>query len=217
MKNVEITCDHLSKSFSGKTIFRDLSLKISTLESLSITGRNGSGKSTLLKVIANIIHPSKGKVSIRENNTEINVENHFQKMGFLSPYMNLYDELTGFENLDFFYKLKSSGDFKSQSVKNFTEYINSVLRKVNLFEKRSEPVKYYSSGMKQRLKIAFAIMNEPEILLMDEPGTNLDNSGIELIHEISGEQRKNGILLIATNNNNEKELCDQNLNIEDYK
>ncbi|MDQ3020207.1 MAG: ABC transporter ATP-binding protein [Bacteroidota bacterium] len=211
MKNFEIICNNLSKSFSGKTIFKNLNFTVSTAQSLSITGKNGSGKSTLLKIIANLIHPSKGNISVLENNMEIPLEKRFNKLGYLSPYLNLYDELTGFENLNFFLSLKAS------SKKKFTEQSNLLLQKVNLFEKRNEQLKNYSSGMKQRLKIAFAIMNDPEILIMDEPGTNLDKQGIDMIYEICREQKKNGILLIATNNDDDKELCDQTLNIEDYR
>jgi heme exporter protein A len=211
MGNIEINCDNLSKSYSGKTIFKNLSLKISSTQSLAITGRNGSGKSTLIKLIANLIQSSKGKISIKENDTEISNDKWFQNTGLLSPYLNLYDELTGFENLDFFYELKSRDKKKSD------ERIYSVLKRVNLFERKNEQLKNYSSGMKQKLKLAFSILHEPEILLLDEPRTNLDKDGVDLIIEISREQREKGILIIATNDEDDKKLCDSSLNIEDYK
>lgn len=209
MDNVEIVCDNLSKSFSGKTIFKNVSFKISNTESLIITGKNGSGKSTLIKILANLIHSSHGDISIHLNKNKIPKENTFRNIGLLSPYLNLYDELTGFENLDFFYKLKSNSTFDP-------EKINFVLQKVGLYNKRNELLRNYSSGMKQRLKLAFAVMNKPEILLMDEPRTNLDKAGIELIYEVASEQKEKGILIIATNDEHDKELSDNILNIEDY-
>ena len=102
MSNVEIVCNKLSKSFSGKSIFKNLDLKISAKDSLTVTGRNGTGKSTLVKVLAGLILQSKGSILINENNVALQKEKWFAKTGLLSPYFNLYDELTGFENLDFF-------------------------------------------------------------------------------------------------------------------
>ncbi len=213
MSNVEIVCSKLSKSFSGKSIFKNLDLKISSKESLTVTGRNGTGKSTLVKVLAGLILQSKGSILINENNKSLQKEKWFAKTGLLSPYFNLYDELTGFENLDFFYKLKSAGKEKYGN----EEKVNSLLNEVNLFDKKNEQVKNYSSGMKQRLKLAFAVINKPDILFMDEPRSNLDKYGIEIMNRIALDHKERGILIIATNDEEDKQLCDKSLNIEDYK
>lgn len=211
--NIEIVCSSLSKSFSGKTIFKNLSLKISNKNSITVTGNNGSGKSTLIKVLANILRPSAGSVEINENNLLLPKEKLFRKIGLISPYLNLYDELTGFENLDFFLKLKTFNiDDKSAE-----EKVNSLLKEVNLFDKRNETVKNYSSGMKQRLKLAFAILNDPEILFMDEPRSNLDKQGIEIMINIANRHKEKGVLIIATNDAEDKLICDDLINIEDYK
>ena len=211
MSLTEIKCENLSKSYSGRTIFKDLSFNISSSQSLTVTGSNGSGKSTLIKVIANLIHSSKGNIIVKSDNMEVPRDKWFEKTGLLSPYLNLYDELTGFENLDFFYRLKA----KDRSYSH--DRIDHVLHKVNLYEKRNELLKNYSSGMKQKLKLAFAVLHEPEILLLDEPRSNLDKAGIDMIYEVSAEQKKKGILIIATNDEDDKELCDSILSIEDYK
>ena len=213
MSNVEIICSKLSKSFSGKTIFKNLDLKISLKESYSVTGRNGSGKSTLVKVLAGLIQQSKGTISVHENNIALQREKWFEKIGLLSPYYNLHDELTGTENLEFFYRLKSDAN----NGKEVNETVTSLLQEVNLYEKRNEQVKNYSSGMKQRLKLAFAVINKPEVLFMDEPRSNLDKYGIEIMNRFALEHKKNGILIIATNDEEDKLLCDNTLNIEDYK
>lgn len=211
MHRTEINCENLSKTFSGKTIFKNFSFNISSGSSVVITGRNGSGKSTLVKVISNLLQPSKGTISIKINDKEISRPDHFRYTGLVSPYLNLYDELTGVENLIFFYELKSGGKPDAE------EKVNHYLNKVNLFERRNEIIRNYSTGMKQKLKIAYSLMNQPEILILDEPGSNLDKEGTDLISEICEEQKKNGILLLATNNEREKEYCDRSLNIEDYK
>ena len=211
MSLTEIKCENLSKSYSGRTIFKNLSFNISTSQSLTVTGSNGSGKSTLIKVIANLIHSSKGNISVKSDNMDVPRDKWFEKTGLLSPYLNLYDELTGFENLDFFYRLKAKDGSDSHG------RIDHVLHKVNLYEKRNEQLKNYSSGMKQKLKLAFAVLHEPEILLLDEPRSNLDKAGIDMIYEVSAEQKEKGILIIATNDEDDKELCDNILSIEDYK
>ncbi len=210
MSNINIICDKISKTYSGKSILKDISFSISSHQSLSITGRNGSGKTTLIKLIANIIRPSNGRITFQNNNADIPDDKRYQRIGLLSPYLNLYDELTAFENLSFFYKLRSSSNL------NPDEKINSLLQKAGLYEKRNELIKNYSSGMKQKLKLLFAVIHNPEILLMDEPRTNLDKTGIDMICEISAEQKKHGILIIATNDESDKKLCDDSLNIEDY-
>lgn len=211
MSFVEINCENLSKTYSGKTIFKNLSFNISSSQSLTITGSNGSGKSTLIKVIANLIHSSKGKITLKSDNAEVPRDKWHERTGLLSPYLNLYDELSGYENLEFFFRLKSK---KGRSSK---DRIEQALQRVNLFEKKNELLKNYSSGMKQKLKLAFAVLHEPEILLLDEPRSNLDKAGIEMIYEVSAEQKKRGILIIATNDEDDKELCDDILSIEDYK
>ncbi|HMS63646.1 MAG TPA: ABC transporter ATP-binding protein [Ignavibacteria bacterium] len=213
MNNIELICTNLSKSFSGKTIFKNLSLKLTNKNSITVTGNNGSGKSTFLKVLANVIRPSSGNVVINENNNLFPKEKWFLKTGLLSPYLNLYDELTGFENLVFFFRLKT---FISDE-KQITGKVNSLLTEVNLYNKRNETVKNYSSGMKQRLKLAFAILNEPEILFMDEPRSNLDKYGIDIMISIAERQKENGILIIATNDEEDKLICSDLINIEDYK
>lgn len=214
MNIIEIVCDNISKSYSGKSIFKNLNLKISSRESLTITGRNGTGKSTLIKVLSNLVKNSKGRITVRENGKDLNAETWFLRTGLLTPYYNLYDELTGSENLRFFYELKLQENKKEEFI---NERVNFFLHEVSLYDKRNELVKNYSSGMKQRLKLAFAVINEPEILFMDEPRTNLDKYGIEIMNRFAVAQKEKGILIIATNDEDDKQLCDRTLNIEDYR
>ncbi|MEO8666136.1 MAG: ABC transporter ATP-binding protein [Ignavibacteria bacterium] len=210
MGSINLICDNISKSYSGKLIFKDLSFKLSAHQSLLITGRNGSGKSTLIKIIANVIRPTNGALTIQENDSGIPDDNRFKKTGLLTPYLNLYDELTAAENLKFFFSLKSN------STKDGVEKIYFLLNRAGLYEKRNELVRNYSSGMKQKLKLLFAVMNNPGILLLDEPRTNLDKAGIDLVYEMSEEQKTHGILIVATNDDSDKSLCENSLNIEDY-
>ena len=213
MNKIEFTCENLEKSFSNKLIFKKLSFKLTNSSSLAITGRNGTGKSTLIKILSNLIKETNGKKWIKLNGEFIEKDNQFSNIGLLAPYINLYDELTGYENLEFFYKLKINQHKK----KDVEENINQLLEKVNLYKRRNDLVKNYSSGMKQRLKIAFAILNDPLILLMDEPRTNLDEDGIEIVYNLANKQKMNGILIVATNENEDTKLCNEIINIEDYR
>ncbi len=212
MRSVELHCKDLSKKFLNKIIFKNLDLTLSGGDSLSITGRNGSGKSTLIKVISNLIRETSGQVIINIDGKEIPQEKRYRYIGLVAPYLNLYDELNAFENLDFFYRLKN----KNTSGKTSNEKINTLLDRVNLYSRRGDLVKNYSSGMKQRLKMAFSIISEPEILFMDEPRTNLDKEGIEIAYSIAEEQKQRGILIIATNEAEDLHLCKRQINIEDY-
>jgi heme exporter protein A len=211
MDSIILKCTNISKRYNGKIIFKDVNISLTEKSSLVITGRNGSGKSTLLKVISQLIRLDKGKIELDVNGEKISREKFFNKIGFFSPYINLYDELTGFENLDFFY------DIKVEKKEGKNEIIKELLEKVGLYKRRDDLIRNYSSGMRQRLKLAFSVLNNPQLLLMDEPRTNLDEEGISVVYKIAEEQKNRGILILATNEAEDTSICSTNLNIEDYK
>jgi len=211
MKSIELSAENISKSYSGKIIFKNFSINLKSGDSVSILGRNGSGKSTLIKLLTGLIASNKGKVILKVNGSTVPQNLWYSQIGLISPYLNLYDELTGIENLEFFCSLRNN------SRDDMKEKIDFYLNKVSLFDKRNEPLKNYSSGMKQKLKLIFAIINEPGILYMDEPRSNLDAEGIDIICQTAEEQKKNGILIVATNDADDIQLCEKSINIEDYK
>lgn len=211
MKSIELTAENISKTYSGKIIFKNFSINLKSGESVAILGRNGSGKSTLIKLLTGLIASNKGKVNLKINESSVPQNLWYPHIGLISPYLNLYDELTGFENLEFFCNLRNN------SGTDMKEKIDFYLNKVRLFEKRNEPLKNYSSGMKQKLKLIFAVLNEPGILYMDEPRSNLDTEGIDIICQTAEEQKKKGILIVATNDTDDIQFCENSINIEDYK
>lgn len=211
MDKIRLQCTDISKRYSGKVIFNNVSIDLYGNSSLVITGKNGSGKSTLLKVISHLIRPDKGKIRLEINSCVIAVEKFYSHIGLFAPYLNLYDELTASENLDFFYDLK----VETKSEKK--DKIKSLLEKVGLYNRKDDLVRNYSSGMRQRLKLAYSVMNSPALLLMDEPRTNLDEQGISVVYELAEEQKKRGILILATNEKEDTELCSSRLCIEDFK
>lgn len=194
---------NLRKDFDRRPIFKNLNFTLANSDSLAITGKNGSGKSTLIKVLANTYSQTSGNVSFTIDGKPVERQHFYNYIGFVSPYLNLYDEFTGYENLHFVTKLRG---LKSG-------IIDDVLKRVGLFERRHDLVKIYSSGMKQRLKLAFSIIHNPLILMLDEPTSNLDAEGIKVVDNIAEEYKHERILIIATNDEHERSLCKSDINL----
>jgi len=204
IKNVRLEVKNLRKDFDRKTILKDLNFSLTNKDSLAITGKNGSGKSTLIKILSNIFMQTSGSVTINIDDTAIERQNFYKYIGLISPYLNLYDEFSGLENLRFTARLKSVDN----------ERITSTIKSVGLWERRNDLVKIYSSGMKQRLKLAFALMHDPDILLLDEPTSNLDAEGVRLVDNVADDYGSGRILIIATNDEHERSLCKSELNLD---
>lgn len=213
MNTSSLICTNLTKYYSHRLIFGNLTLTLNENSSVGIVGKNGSGKSTLIKVISGIISPSKGDMALEIDSKSIPKEVFFKHIGLMSPYLNLYDELSGYENLEFFMNIKCP----DKPANERDEKINFLLESVGLFKRKKDLYKNYSSGMKQRLKLAFALLNDPLLLLLDEPCANLDKEGIEVVYRFAQEQRKKGMLMVATNEESDLQLCDSLINIEDFK
>jgi len=213
MQKSTFECRKLAKYYSHRLVFGNLNFSISSGSSLGILGRNGSGKSTLIKTICGLISPSQGDFAFSVSGKELKSEEYYKHIGFMSPYLNLYDELTALENLEFFMNLKCPDKPKNER----EEKISSLLESVGLYKRRKDFYKNYSSGMKQRVKLCFALLNEPELLLLDEPCSNLDKEGIDIVYKYAEEQKQSKMLIIATNEESDLNLCDTTLNIEDFK
>ncbi len=206
MNSISITVDGLSKDFNRSAIFNDISFSLSTPASLSITGKNGAGKSTLLKILAGLLSPTRGFITYSVNRRQTGIEEFKRHIGFVSPYLNLYDEFTALENLQFLSRIRSSTYHNNEKIKE-------LLMLVGLWNRRDDVVSTFSSGMKQRLKYAFALLHNPAVLILDEPTSNLDDEGIEVIKQIIIEQKNENILIIATNNKEEANWCVQQIQI----
>jgi len=173
---------------------------VSSGQCLAITGRNGSGKTTLIRVLSHLIQPSTGKLSLTQNEKIILKENFYKYIGLVGPYLELYQDLTAQENLVFFARMKE--------MKNYMDRITELMNIIGLKGRENDPVKTYSSGMKQRLKYAAALLDKPDILFVDEPRSNLDEQGIQTIYNIFEEQKKDKILIIATNDSDDLQFAD---------
>jgi heme exporter protein A len=202
---MRIVLTDISKNFAEKRIFKNINLALESGQSVAITGPNGSGKTTLVRIICGLIRPSMGRVEYFLEERKINLENVYRYLGLVGPYLELYEELSALENLLFFGKLRRIPDLK--------ERIHSLMDQFKLSGREEDDVKTYSSGMRQRLKYVFALLSQPEILILDEPTANLDSEGIERVYEIMNEQKKNKILILATNDHDDLIFGDSHIAI----
>jgi len=199
----------IRKSFGRLLVFDSINFELINGSSLAIAGKNVSGKSTLVKIIAGLLSPSSGEVIYQVDGREIDKLDWFKFVGFVAPYLQLYDEFTGYENLEILAKIRG--------LKSYEAKIKNVLERVNLYSRRDDLVRGYSSGMKQRLKYACALLHDPIVLILDEPTSNLDSEGVEMVWAIAEEQKKNGILIVATNEPEELKMCDEVINLDELK
>ena len=202
MTSVSLTVDAVTKEFNRRSIFRDVSFSLRSGESLAITGRNGSGKSTLVKIICGLLSPTRGSLAYVVDDKSIEVDAIKDHIGLVSPYLQMYDEFTGLENLEVLSRIRADHDITDA-------VITDALKNVGLWERRNDYVRTYSSGMKQRLKYAFAMLHRPEVLILDEPTSNLDAEGIAMVERCVKEQSSRGMLIVATNDPEEATWCVQ--------
>lgn len=209
MNKIEIKLENLSKVFERRKIFSNINYSFNQRGIFGIAGSNGSGKSTLIKIIAGIISPSKGAVSILIDDKKIESENLHSVIGFVAPYLILYDEFTAEENLILSAKIRG--------IKYDAERTGELFSKFLLYERKKDLLKTYSSGMKQRIKFIFSMIHNPPFLLFDEPTSNLDVEGKETVYSLINEVSKNSLVLIASNEESDLALCSEVLQLAEFK
>ena len=205
-----LVVDTVTKRFGPRLLFRDLSCTVTGGEVMAVTGANGSGKSTLLRIFAGVMTPGKGKVVLEEEGNMVSTEDRPLRTGFVAPYLNVYDGFSARENLEFIAKTRRMTE----------EYrrIDEILDFVGLGRRANDRVSTYSSGMKQRVKYAAALLVDPVMLLLDEPSTNLDEVGIAMVKSvIEQQQSRRKIVVLATNSAQEREWCTASIRIEDFR
>ena len=209
MSNYLLKAENITKSFGRRLIFKNINFEINNAGTLGISGANGAGKSTLVKIVAGINSPSTGKVIHKYNNKEITFEKLHNFIGFVSPYLVLYEEFSAWENLNLFAEIRNVA-FNKEKI----EYLFNLFL---LFNRKDDLVKTYSSGMKQRLKFIFALMHSPQLIILDEPTSNLDNEGKECVYKIVEKESYENIVLIASNEKSDLQTCNKIIKLEDFK
>jgi ABC-type multidrug transport system ATPase subunit len=200
-----IAAESLDKSFSGTPLFSGLSFSASR-GLVAVSGRNGSGKTTLLKILAGLARPSSGRVRIEtEAAPAFTPSERRLAVGWAGPDLELYGELTAVENLHFFRKAAGRDADTADLVRRLSE--------VGLAdEAMRRRVEEYSTGMKQRLRIAFATLFDPPVLVLDEPMVGLDVEGRETVYRVLAAARQRGPVLLASND--ERDFVEPDQRIE---
>lgn len=204
---LKIQLEEASKRFQYEWIFKNLDLSLQSGDSLAITGSNGSGKSTLLKCIAGSIPLSSGKISFVKDNP-IPDSDWFRFLTIAAPYLELPEEFSLKEVLQFHFKFKKPKSNLS---------LEEMLQILYLEQHMNKPISQFSSGMKQRLKLGLALFSDVDLVLLDEPTSNLDKKGINWYLEMVEKFAQNQILIVCSNESREYEFCQQKLVLEDYK
>jgi heme exporter protein A len=191
----------LRKKLGARLVLRDVSFELQSGVACAIVGRNGAGKSTLLRVLAGVLRPDAGRVAWREDAAPLQEGDGMREVcGLFAPDAPLYRELSCGENLEFWSRLRGLPADEAT--------LRAHLDKWELGARWSEPALALSSGLRARLGLAVATLGEPKVLLLDEPGANLDDAGRALLDELLREQRARGVALVASNEAREIERCD---------
>jgi ABC-type multidrug transport system ATPase subunit len=205
---MKVSLTDTGKRFNRDWIFRHLNYKFEEGNSYAIIGPNGSGKSTLLQVLSGSMQANEGKIEWTTGNGQQTTEDIFNHVSICAPYLEVIEEMTLKEFLEFHHHFKP---FLSSVT------IDTIISILGLEKAVSKQIRYYSSGMKQRVKLAQAIFSDTAILLLDEPCTNLDLPGIELYHRLVNEYCQNRLVIVSSNDEVEYRFCKERINISEYK
>ena len=226
---MKITLIDAGKRFNRDWIFRHLSYEFLPRQHYAITGPNGSGKSTLLQVIAGAIGISEGSIRYGQASTaasastapprstalprsipatEIPPDQAYRYLSFSAPYLELIEEMTATEFLRFHHSFKPFLPSLS---------IPGILSAVGLEAAANKQIRFFSSGMKQRIKLAQALFSDTPVVLLDEPTTNLDAEGIALYQRLIGEYSAGRLVIVSSNDVQEYDFCEKVIDIRQYK
>lgn len=206
---MEIFLDNISRKYNHEWVFRNVSFTFSSGNSCAVLGPNGSGKSTLLQIISGHLHPTGGTVQYRLNGSMLPDEQIFRYIAITAPYIELIEEFTLPEMISFHLKFRNLRH--GMDVKEFMDILD-------IGSNRDKCLKYFSSGMKQRVKLALAILSDVPVLLLDEPATNLDASGVAWYRGLVAEHCADRIAVICSNSQPaECDFCHTSLLVENYK
>jgi ABC-type multidrug transport system ATPase subunit len=203
-----ISLSDAGKRFNREWVFRHLTYTFEEEQSYAITGPNGSGKSTLLQAISGSMHINEGKIQWAIDNKQLANEQVYNHVSLCAPYLEVIEEMTLKEFLNFHH------GFKPFLAGLTIERIISIL---SLDKAANKQIRYYSSGMKQRVKLAQSIFSDTPAVLLDEPCTNFDAAGMELYNQLVTDYCKKRMVIVSSNDHHEYEFCQEKINIMNWK
>lgn len=205
---MKIVLTDTGKRYNRDWIFRHINFNFETGNSYAITGTNGSGKSTLLQALSGAINFSEGNCTWLIHGKKITLENIYQHISICAPYMEVVEEMTLDEFITFHCKFKPL--IKKKSVKDIVE-------ETGLHLADNKKISQFSSGMKQRVKLAQCILSDVPLVLLDEPCTNLDAPGIDMYNCLIKNYCKDRLVIVSSNDPLEYQFCNKVINIQNYK
>lgn len=206
---MNIKLNNIGKRYNFEWIFRNVNYEFTNHNNYVILGSNGSGKSTLLQVIAGNIIASEGAIDFSKNNSPLDAENIYTQISFASPYLELFEDFSLNEAIEFHASFKPF-------IKGLTT--KEIVALTGLDKSADKQLKYYSSGMKQRVRLALAILSDTPLLLLDEPTSNLDKKAIDWYQNLVNQFSDKRLIIVCSNEQAyEYPFCNKQLHIEDYK
>ncbi len=203
---IELMADNLGKKYRREWVFRKVSLRLTT--AYAVVGPNGSGKSTLLQLLAGAMPATEGTLTYILNGKPLEADHWFRQVVIAAPYLELIEELTLSELLVFHQTFKP---FKNQLMPD------AVADAMQLGHARNKEIKYFSSGMKQRVKLGLAFFSVAPVVILDEPTSNLDRAGVAWYQENVRQLGPEQLLLIGSNQPDEYDFCPNVLDMMQWK
>ena len=203
-----ITLTNAGRRFNRDWIFKGIDHTFSSGNSYAVLGPNGSGKSTLLQLLNGSLSPSAGQVSFSFNGSTLDIETVYNHISLAAPYLELIEDFTLVEVIDFHFKFKAYITGMDKAA--FIELLGMQTSKHKL-------VRYFSSGMKQRLKLALAFCSNTAMLMLDEPTSNLDSQGVDWYQQLVQQFAGNRLIIVGSNQEQEYSFCNNHLYIIEYK
>jgi len=206
---MEISLNKIGKRYLSDWVFRNLTFHFKMPAIYAVSGANGSGKSTLLNILSGHLTPTRGVIEYQLEGQKIETDQIYKHLSFAAPYIDLIEELTLLETIRF-----------HQQFKSFRVNLNrfDFIKLIELEHAKNKEVRFFSSGMKQRLKLGLALCSDTPLVLLDEPTVTLDVQGIQWYQQLLEKFSNDRLIIIASNEERDLISCkEERINILDYK
>mgnify|MGYP006281289425 FL=1 len=206
--SLRVELEQVAKRYRYEWVLRQVDLQFVAGHRYALTGPNGSGKSTLLRILSGHLSPSRGRVRFWRGDRPLDRNEVYRELSYAAPYVELIEEFTLEEAIDFHCRFKPLRDALDTT---------ALIRLLGFQRARSKPVRFFSSGMKQRLKLALAICSDTSLLLLDEPSTNLDRQGIQWYLDLMARFGDDRLIAVASNVAVDYQFCEATIDVMQYK
>ncbi len=206
--SLRVELEQIAKRYRHEWVFEQVTLQLESGGRYAITGPNGSGKSTLMRILSGHLSPSRGAIRFFRGDRPLDGNEVYRELSYAAPYIELIEEFTLEEAIDFHRRFKPLREGLDTP---------ALIGLLGFQRARAKQVRYFSSGMKQRLKLALAICSQTPLLLLDEPSTNLDEQGIAWYLDLVDRYAEGRLIVVASNVAVDYRFCDQTIDVLQYK